>query len=568
MKYLLSTLLVSITLWGFAQTPATSSTSLEAGDAKMLVNDYKTAVAEYSKAISKEPKRADLYLKRADARKKLKEYALAAADFDKAVVLLPSYNSFYLRGANFQEMGKFSEAINDFTKSITLKPSFDTAYYARGCCRFSLKDYKNALTDYNKTIELNNQNSNAFYFRGLTKAYLPASDKYQSAIEDIETCLSLKTSKTWVEYQYIAKSILETQTKEIVLLEKAETLSLTSIEIYKNHINSETYAIVLMKLGKLEQALRAATFAYDEAKKVKADIGKYAELKAKIKVEMENRKLATARSVEKENTQDVQLPKQALKLPKIWAVVVGVSVYKDTRLKLKYADKDAIDFYNFLRTPEGGGLEADQITLLTNEKATRSNIIRALNEKFNRAFEEDVVMIYIASHGQIDPVGNEVFFLNYDAEVDNLAGSAVAQSDIEKILKISRAKKKIWIADACHSGTVEDAFASSRSNIPSAINKLLGRISTSNNGTALLTASSSSEFSYEDARWGGGHGVFTYHLLEGMKGKADTNADGYVSIRELFDYVYKGVAEDTKGEQHPQITGNFDNKLPVSVAVK
>lgn len=253
---------------------------------------------------------------------------------------------------------------------------------------------------------------------------------------------------------------------------------------------------------------------------------------------------------------------QPYKLPQIWAVVVGISKYQKENLKLNFADKDAQLFYEFLRSPFGGGLSENNSILLVNEQATRENIIKALNDKLNRAFDEDMVIIYFAGHGMPDPVGNEVYFLSYDAKPDNLAGTAVSHLDIDRALSKSRARKKIWIADACHSG---GATVSTRGDYASLTHKLLFEIAEKKEGTALFMSASGSEFSMEDIKWGTGHGVFTYSLIEGLKGKADKDNDALVSIRELYDYVYRQVVDETQGQQHPQLNGSFDNRLPLSI---
>ncbi|MGR3218409.1 MAG: PEGA domain-containing protein, partial [Candidatus Anammoxibacter sp.] len=65
--------------------------------------------------------------------------------------------------------------------------------------------------------------------------------------------------------------------------------------------------------------------------------------------------------------------------------------------------------------------------------------------------------------------------------------------------------------------------------------------------------------------WGDGHGAFTWFLLEGLKGKADVagNYNGIVTITEAFDYLESKVRRATQNAQHPAITGDFDNNLPL-----
>ena len=61
-----------------------------------------------------------------------------------------------------------------------------------------------------------------------------------------------------------------------------------------------------------------------------------------------------------------------------WAVIVGISKYKDESLNLKYADRDAEDFYQLLLTPVGGGFEEDHIKKLINEEATKEELEKTL----------------------------------------------------------------------------------------------------------------------------------------------------------------------------------------------
>jgi uncharacterized caspase-like protein len=71
--------------------------------------------------------------------------------------------------------------------------------------------------------------------------------------------------------------------------------------------------------------------------------------------------------------------------------------------------------------------------------------------------------------------------------------------------------------------------------------------------------------SQEGENWGGGHGVFTWYLLEVLKGKADVNGDGYVTADELFPYIYENVIRDTGGHQHPaNLSSEYDPKLPLA----
>jgi uncharacterized caspase-like protein len=87
---------------------------------------------------------------------------------------------------------------------------------------------------------------------------------------------------------------------------------------------------------------------------------------------------------------------------------------------------------------------------------------------------------------------------------------------------------------------------------------------TRSKGRAIVTASRPSEVSIELSELG--HGVFTYYLVEGLKGAADANRDGIVSLQELYEYVEQQVtarARSVGGNQHPVMKGELEGPLPL-----
>ena len=76
-------------------------------------------------------------------------------------------------------------------------------------------------------------------------------------------------------------------------------------------------------------------------------------------------------------------------------------------------------------------------------------------------------------------------------------------------------------------------------------------------------------------QWGGGHGVFTFCMLEGLKGAADdpaenssANGDSIVTLGELMDYVDERVRRETKAAQHPDTSGRFNRAWPMAKVKK
>ena len=258
----------------------------------------------------------------------------------------------------------------------------------------------------------------------------------------------------------------------------------------------------------------------------------------------------------------VKVDKQ--QLPRIWLFAVGISKYRHQNIDLAYAAKDALHFYNFMLSSSSGHIKNHRAVLLLNDQATRVNIIGRFTRFMKRTMPEDLVIVYLATHGLPDPDTNELNFVAYDTDLNNLLPTGVSQSDIARALTYGKAKKVLIILDSCHSGQLEASiFLARRGILVTSMNSFLSQLTTARDGVAILSASSAAELSEEGEHYGGGHGAFTYHLLEAFRGKADTNGNGIITLREAYDHTYINVAETTEGRQHPELKGIFDNELPL-----
>ncbi len=238
---------------------------------------------------------------------------------------------------------------------------------------------------------------------------------------------------------------------------------------------------------------------------------------------------------------------------KIWAVIVGVGKYS-AMPSLKFSDDDAYRFYSFLRSPEGGALPESQISVLVDESATRESILAEMRKNFLRADANDVVMLYFSGHGL------EGCFLPVDYDGYN---NKLRHDEIKNIFKQSKAKHKICLADACHSGSLNSGGLAAKSPVAVSLARYYQAFENADGGIALLMSSKSEELSLEDH--GLRQGVFTYYVLQGLKGTADNNNDQLVTIRELYRYVYTKVRDYTAGAQNPVLTGDFDDAMPVAL---
>ena len=248
-----------------------------------------------------------------------------------------------------------------------------------------------------------------------------------------------------------------------------------------------------------------------------------------------------------------------------WAVVIGISQYGHlpAAAQLHFADRDAEAFATFLRGTTGGALPGDHIRLLTGEKATLAELRAAVETWLvGSATPDDVVYFFFAGHGVLDD-HDDGYFVAYDSDPQNLHATALSFAEVDQALSDRvRAKQVVLVADACHTGRL--GWASYSPNLPSRAAGPLEKIGHGDRSVLKLLAASPSEQSFEDAQWGGGHGVFTYVLLDGLRGQAKRGADRTVVAAEAIDYISRRVPQDTGNRQHPRVAGTFDGQLPLA----
>lgn len=252
-----------------------------------------------------------------------------------------------------------------------------------------------------------------------------------------------------------------------------------------------------------------------------------------------------------------------------WAVVVGISDYahETNRLSsLKYAHRDAEKFATFLKSKAGGSFPAANVKLLTDSQATGKGIRGALFDFLKKTVKEDMVIIFFSGHGIPDPdKPSNLYLVAHDSDPAKIASTGIPMWDIETALKRTiAAERVIVLADTCHSAGFTEGVKGVK--IGDQFNNYFEQLAKAKPGRVIFTSCEGYEVSREGKKWGGGHGVFTWALLEGMKGKADANRNGIVTLGEMLDYVDITVRRETANEQHPTKAGvRFDRNLPMGV---
>jgi WD40 repeat protein len=245
-----------------------------------------------------------------------------------------------------------------------------------------------------------------------------------------------------------------------------------------------------------------------------------------------------------------------------YLVAIGINEYRNPALDLNYARADAEAFSNTIREKSTSLFKKVEIHELIDTEATKRNILSLMDELARIIRPEDVLMFYYAGHGSM--VENKFFFIPTESvslyQEDKLNKESIYAGIIQEKLKNIPALKQIVILDACQSGGSTEILAQRGASEEKALAQL-----SRGSGVHVLAASGSEQYAAEVSELG--HGVFTYILLDALKGSADgAPKDGNVTVYELKAYLNDQVPELTekyKGSPQWPYTFSIGNDFPI-----
>lgn len=239
-----------------------------------------------------------------------------------------------------------------------------------------------------------------------------------------------------------------------------------------------------------------------------------------------------------------------------WALVVGIGKFEDPNIPtLQYTAKDAQDLAATLEDPRYGRFNPGTVTLLTDAQATRANILGALQSLFVNAQEDDLVLLYISSHGSENRKEQGLagigFIVTHDTSLDRVYVDSLEYQDLAKKVSMIKARRKVAFLDTCFSGQMRPGVKSlfiEGSNV----DKKTANLFVSGEGSYVITSSDANEKSWESDELKNSY--FTYHLIRALKSEGDPP-----TVKQIFDVltreVPKQVVLEKKGApQHPQLS--------------
>jgi uncharacterized caspase-like protein len=247
-------------------------------------------------------------------------------------------------------------------------------------------------------------------------------------------------------------------------------------------------------------------------------------------------------------------------LPQLYLLSVGVSEYQRGN-NLKFADQDAMAVAEALRQQEGLLFRKVHGRVLTNEQATRDNVIEALAAiKAAGVGRHDLVIVMLAGHGDKGS-GGRFYFLPHDYdERKQLSSTGLPWDDFFEPLELLHCPVLVLV-DACHSGAiVEGRRGPSRSELEDSIRAAVERSWHNPEGIAVVAACLGDQVARENPEWG--HGALTLALLEAIQGKrsdgklVSLGPNPVVTFENVNAYVGQRV-ESLVGGQQAVVTTHF-----------
>lgn len=259
--------------------------------------------------------------------------------------------------------------------------------------------------------------------------------------------------------------------------------------------------------------------------------------------------------------EDVDTPLiTGIREPDAVAVVMGISRYENKDVPhVDYARRDATTVKEYLvRTL---GFDAKRIVELYDEGATLDKLNSVFRTKLRNLVvpgKSDVFVFY-SGHGVPDVNKKEPYLAPYGLDPADVENTGYVLKDLYEQLAKVDAKSVTVAIDSCFSGSSEGgAIIKDISPVFLDVSNPMLKVK---NGV-VFTASSSKEVSswYHKKQ----HGLFTYFFLQGLRGRADKDNDGQVTVNELEDYVKNNVTEQARQlnrVQTPEVTGAKEKVL-------
>src|SRR5271166_621787 len=221
------------------------------------------------------------------------------------------------------------------------------------------------------------------------------------------------------------------------------------------------------------------------------------------------------------------------------ALVIGIAEYHHINTLPRV--QDAQHIADLLIDPNYCGFPTDHVKLLLDGQATQTALRQGLGDLAGRSHADSTVLIFFSGHGGRIESGPQAgqYLLPVDTlypSIEDLAQTAISGAEFTGALNAIQARRLTVVLDCCHAGGIgepRDLVPAARSTDPAWV------------------------------RPGSRYGIFTGHLLDGLRGAARGDG-GVIRILDLYTYVQQKVVSD-QPNQRPVLKVELEDNYPIAL---
>ncbi|MBN8661489.1 MAG: caspase family protein [Candidatus Obscuribacter phosphatis] len=530
--------LLSSSLFGVLPQPALAAwydnenTLHERGKQSYNSGAFDQAISQFSEVIKLNPTRAGAFYWRAMAYQAIKQQDRALKDLDEAIKLAPDCATCYLsRGLIYSNQGKLQEALEQFEEALRYDSNLNEAEINKKFCLKELEKQRIAKENAASKPEATQLAMTTTAATSSTSSTSSSANPVKKAGTSTAASAAQVNDPKWIALQ-----------KELEVKAQRERAEAEKLALARAKAEAENQRLALKQKEIEERQER------ERARLAEAEARRLALAEKSGHAATGKPKAETAETTETTNSLEIVNRPVRDK----WALIIGISNFQDSTLNLRYPAKDAKDFYEFL--VKEANFAPDHVKLLTDEKATRANILSELGDKWlpRVANPDDLVLIYFSSHGSASDmdIGGVNYLLAYDSQVDSLYASGLPMQDLTRIIKGRvHSDRVVLVLDACHSGAAETGGKGlfRKGNLDAdAVAQGTGQL--------VISSSQPSQVSWESKKYQ--NSVFTRCLIDSLRKNGDATTLGE-AFQNLKDKVQEEVLRERGVMQTPVLKSRW-----------
>ncbi|MBX3077319.1 tetratricopeptide repeat protein [Candidatus Obscuribacterales bacterium] len=219
-----------------------------------------------------------------------------------------------------------------------------------------------------------------------------------------------------------------------------------------------------------------------------------------------------------------------------WAVCIGISKFKETRLVSNdpVEDSAAKAFSEYLTSPKGGRFDSKHVRTLTNSKATKQAILNSLGPQWlgSLARPDDLVVVFVSTNS-FPTTDGSAYLGAYDCALDNIYGTCISMQDLMKTIKDNvKAERILLVVQASYSGATDLAGGGKAKPAKAGSGNSL----VTGSGFIVMTSCEPDQMSWSN--------IFSTNLIAALKEK-----EGLVALGEAFEKTRTKTEQETAGKQ-------------------